>query len=88
MKKPFKVALVRDLINEHGNEGITLSRYVEQLNEIAEVKFTPEEIKELVDTYVERWHNLNPTLDKGLYWSAVNDGVYLIINHLKHEQPY
>jgi len=54
---------------------------------MAEVKFTPEEIKELVDTYVERWHNLNPTLDKGLYWSAVNDGVYLIINHLKHEQP-
>lgn len=38
MQKTFKVAQVRDLLNQVQNEKITFSRFVEILNELAEGK--------------------------------------------------
>lgn len=40
-----------------------------------------EEIKLIVNEFIEKWSEQNPTLDKDFYWSGVNDGVYLLLKH-------
>jgi hypothetical protein len=41
------------------------------------------DINKLRDDFIQKWAEMNPTLDKNFYWSGVNDGIYLLLNYLK-----
>jgi oligoribonuclease (3'-5' exoribonuclease) len=42
-----------------------------------------EEVNKMVNDFIDRWVEMNPTLDKNFYWSGVNDGVYILLNKLR-----
>lgn len=47
---------------------------------------TDEEANQMVTDYIESWHAMNPELDKDYHWSAVTEGVYLLLNSLKPKE--
>lgn len=42
-----------------------------------------EEANKMVNDFINKWSEMNPTLDKNFYWSGVNDGVYMLLNKLR-----
>jgi hypothetical protein len=42
-----------------------------------------EEATKMVNEFIDKWAEMNPTLDKNFYWSGVNDGVYMLLNKLR-----
>lgn len=65
MQKTFKVAQVRDLLNQVHNEKITFSRFVEILNEHADLMFGKNEVnRSMHKTIDEQVEILKDTLEE------------------------
>lgn len=85
MNKTFKVAQVRDLLNQVNNEQITFSRFVEILNE---AQSSPK-IKQL--EWVEVWEGYEDARTPFGHYvvrPAIDNKTFLMIDIRKGIQPY